>query len=50
MMIYVVLSEGAYGVTIEKIFTSKAKAEAYQTELKKQNPYYFFRIEAHWAM
>lgn len=50
MMVYVVLLEGAYGVTIEKIFTSQTKAEEYKVELKKQDSYSFFRVEAHWAI
>lgn len=50
MMVYVVLLDGAYGAQIEKIFTIKAKAEAYRTELQKQYPGYCFYIEEHWAM
>ena len=49
MMIYVVLLDGAYGVLIEKIFTTKAKAEAYQAELQKQLPCYCFSVEEYWA-
>ena len=50
MLVYVILSESAHGVEIEEIFTTKVKAESYLTELEKQNPYYFFRIEEHWAI
>lgn len=50
MMVYVVLLDGAYGAKIEKIFTIKTKAEAYQKELQKHFPCYCFYIEEHWAI
>lgn len=50
MMVYVVLLDGAYGAQIEKIFTTKTKAEAYRMDLQKQYPCYCFYIEEHWAI
>ena len=50
MMVYVVLLDGAYGAQIEKIFTTKIKAEACRAELQKQYPGYCFYIEEYWAI
>lgn len=50
MVVYVVLMDGAYGAQIEKIFTSKSKAEAYQMELQKKHPYYYYYVEEHQAI
>ena len=50
MMVYVVLLDGAYGAQIEKIFTTKIKAEACRMELQKQYPGYCFYIEEYWAI
>lgn len=50
MMVYVVLLNGAYGAQIEKIFTTKSKAEAHQAKLQKQHPYYYYYIEEYQAI
>lgn len=50
MTVYVVLINGAYGAQIEKIFTTRSKAEAYLTKLHKQHPYYYFYIEEYQAI
>jgi hypothetical protein len=47
MTVYVVLIDGAYGAQIDKIFASKAEAEAYRTEIQKHDFCYYFYIEEH---
>lgn len=50
MQVYVVMFDGAYGAQIDKIFTSKVKAEAYMAEQQKVSSCYTYYIETHWAI
>jgi hypothetical protein len=50
MQVYVVMFDGAYGAQIDKIFTSKAKADTYVEEKQKSNSIYNYYIETHWAI
>ena len=50
MWTYVVIRDSAYGEVIDKVFTSKQKAENYIKEQSSPNRVFEYRIEEHFAV
>lgn len=50
MAVYVVTFEGAYGMQIAKMFTSRAKAEEYVAiQFRTSGGIYCYEIQEYWA-
>jgi hypothetical protein len=41
MKVYIVVFDGAYGMQIDEVFTSRPKAEEH---IAKQDPFYYYEI------
>lgn len=50
MWIYVVIRDSAYGEVVDKIFTSKQKAENYIKDQSNPHALFQYRIEEHFAI
>lgn len=49
MWVYIVVFDGAYGMQIEKVFTSKPKAEALANHMNKIFPCYCYEVKEYFA-
>ena len=50
MWTYVVIRSSSYGDVIDKVFTSKPKADNYLKEQTNSHPTFAYRIEEHFAV
>ena len=50
MMVYIVIVEGVYGHEVDKVFTSKVKANAYCNEQNQKYPIFNHYVEEYWAI
>lgn len=49
MWIYIVVFDGAYGMQIEDVFTSSAKAHELAHEMNKKYPCYCYEVKEYFA-
>jgi hypothetical protein len=50
MWVYIVVFEGAYGMQIDGVFTSKAKANYHAEEMNKRCSPYCFEVKEYFAV